>query len=127
VDTYIIEWILQKPMRDAQLRAAREKRQLDKEEAEAAKKNNKLVEYEDEATSPPLPFYPVAEPGEQGKSSPQQKRAKPKRYGDLALKTIAFTKLGRDIQNAGKAGHDSFEDAMAARDLVHWHICNPRS
>jgi hypothetical protein len=52
-------------------------------------------------------------------------RKKSKGSGNLSLKTLALTKLGREIQNAGKAGHDSFEDALAARDLVHWHICNP--
>ncbi|KAL5119958.1 hypothetical protein ACEQ8H_002056 [Pleosporales sp. CAS-2024a] len=40
----------------------------------------------------------------------------------LSLKALTKSKLGRDIQNKGKAGHDSLEDAIAARDLVHCNV-----
>ncbi|KAF1912739.1 hypothetical protein BDU57DRAFT_541469 [Ampelomyces quisqualis] len=43
----------------------------------------------------------------------------------LSLKSLAKLRLGRDIQTGGKKGHDSLEDATAARDLVHWSIMNP--
>jgi RNA exonuclease 1 len=33
-------------------------------------------------------------------------------------------KLGREIQTTEQKGHDSLEDAIAARDLAHWHIVN---
>jgi RNA exonuclease 1 len=42
--------------------------------------------------------------------------------GRLSLKTLAKERLGRSIQMAGNKGHDSLEDAIAARDLVHWTI-----
>ncbi|ROT38204.1 hypothetical protein SODALDRAFT_351319 [Sodiomyces alkalinus F11] len=42
------------------------------------------------------------------------------RKGELTLKKLAMERLGRKIQN--RAGHDSLEDALAARDIVHWHI-----
>jgi RNA exonuclease 1 len=39
----------------------------------------------------------------------------------MSLKALAMKQLGRAIQ-VGKKGHDSLEDALAARDLVHHHI-----
>lgn len=38
-----------------------------------------------------------------------------------SLKALAMKYLGRAIQ-VGNNGHDSFEDALAARDLIHTHI-----
>lgn len=43
--------------------------------------------------------------------------------GPNSLKTLAIKYLGRDIQNKGKKGHDSLEDAVAARDVVDWNVC----
>ncbi|KAI9163936.1 Dimethylaniline monooxygenase [Paramyrothecium foliicola] len=45
----------------------------------------------------------------------------PAQTGGLSLKALAQKKLNRVIQVKGR-GHDSTEDAMAARDLLHWHI-----
>jgi RNA exonuclease 1 len=42
--------------------------------------------------------------------------------GRLSLKTLVNKYLDVDIQTAGKKGHDSLEDAVAARNLVHWMI-----
>lgn len=39
----------------------------------------------------------------------------------LSLKKLMKEYLGKDVQT-GKKGHDSLEDAVAARDLVHWQI-----
>jgi RNA exonuclease 1 len=50
------------------------------------------------------------------------KKKKPKGTGDLALKTLMKKYLGQDVQMQGKNGHDSMEDAIAARDLVHWMV-----
>jgi RNA exonuclease 1 len=49
-------------------------------------------------------------------------KKKPKGTGDLALKTLMKKYLSQDVQMQGKKGHDSLEDAIAARDLVHWMI-----
>ncbi|KAL1597033.1 hypothetical protein SLS60_008615 [Paraconiothyrium brasiliense] len=58
-----------------------------------------------------------------GLPAPKKKNRK---GGDLSLKTLALKRLGRKIQlGEGTTGHDSLEDAIAARDLVHWHISNP--
>ncbi|KAF1837952.1 hypothetical protein BDW02DRAFT_542750 [Decorospora gaudefroyi] len=51
-----------------------------------------------------------------------KKQKKPKGCGDLALKTLLKKYLDRDIQMQGNKGHDSLEDAVAARDLVHWMV-----
>ncbi|KAH6630953.1 hypothetical protein B0J18DRAFT_116805 [Chaetomium sp. MPI-SDFR-AT-0129] len=39
----------------------------------------------------------------------------------MSLKALAMKRLGRAIQ-VGKKGHDSLEDALAARDLIHAHV-----
>jgi RNA exonuclease 1 len=39
----------------------------------------------------------------------------------MSLKALAMKRLGRAIQ-VGKKGHDSLEDALAARDLIHSHL-----
>lgn len=41
--------------------------------------------------------------------------------GGLSLKALALKRLNRTIQVKGR-GHDSLEDALATRDLLHWHI-----
>ena len=55
----------------------------------------------------------------------EPKKKKPKGTGDLALKTLAKRFLDRDIQMSNRLGHDSLEDALAARDVVHCLIWNP--
>jgi RNA exonuclease 1 len=42
--------------------------------------------------------------------------------GGRSLKNLLSRRLGREIQK-GEKGHCSFEDAMACRELVHWHCC----
>ncbi|KAK8110629.1 uncharacterized protein PG998_007086 [Apiospora kogelbergensis] len=41
--------------------------------------------------------------------------------GGLSLKKLTKERLGRTIQVSGK-GHDSIEDAIATRDILHWHV-----
>ncbi|KAF9641496.1 putative rna exonuclease protein [Lasiodiplodia theobromae] len=48
----------------------------------------------------------------------------PKRPSPKSLKGMALDKLGREIQTAGKQGHDSLEDAIATRDLARWVVYN---
>ncbi|KND93105.1 Dimethylaniline monooxygenase [N-oxide-forming] 2 [Tolypocladium ophioglossoides CBS 100239] len=45
----------------------------------------------------------------------------PKQEGGLSLKALALQRLNRTIQIKGR-GHDSVEDALATRDLLHWHV-----
>ncbi|KAL7951205.1 ribonuclease H-like domain-containing protein [Trichoderma barbatum] len=54
--------------------------------------------------------------------SDEKSPAVPKQKGGLSLKALAKERLGRDIQNRGK-GHDSVEDSIAARDILHWNVC----
>lgn len=65
-----------------------------------------------------LPQSPDNENEDKGQAV---KKKKPKGSGPLSLKTLAKTQLGRDIQT-GRKGHDSVEDALAARDLLHAYI-----
>jgi RNA exonuclease 1 len=55
----------------------------------------------------------------------EPEKTKSKGSGRLSLKTLSKTKLNRDIQ-AGRNGHDSVEDALAARDLVHCHLLSEK-
>jgi RNA exonuclease 1 len=50
-----------------------------------------------------------------------EEKVKKKKGGTMSLKTLAKKYLGRDIQ-VGKKGHDSLEDAVAARDIVHYNV-----
>lgn len=52
----------------------------------------------------------------------QKEAEKRESGGPLSLKKLAKTRLGRDIQDKSRLGHDSLEDAIATRDLVHWHV-----
>ncbi|KAF6828823.1 3'-5' exonuclease [Colletotrichum plurivorum] len=53
----------------------------------------------------------------QAEKDKQRKRSR----GGLSLKALTLELLGRHIQ-VGRGGHDSLEDALAARDLVHWYV-----
>lgn len=57
-------------------------------------------------------------------NSPRSKSNKPKGTGPYTLKTMTKMRLGRDIQTNRSKGHDSHEDAVAARDLAHWLVMN---
>lgn len=111
VDSFVIEFNIKKRRED--------KERMEEEEAIArAKADGTYVE----------PFMETEVPGESAKGGavpPKQKRAK-RKGGDLSLRTLADKRLGRKIQmGEGTTGHDSLEDAIAARDLVHWHITHP--
>lgn len=54
---------------------------------------------------------------------PEPKKV-PKRPSPKSLKGMTLDKLGREIQTAGKQGHDSLEDAIATRDLARWVVYN---
>ena len=58
----------------------------------------------------------------QGGEKEKEKKGPGKGNGPFSLKTLTRTRLGREIQNKGKEGHDSLEDAVAARDLADWHV-----
>lgn len=135
VDSYIVEWIIQTPIREAKEAVRREEVRLKieattkalKEKAEleeAAKKKAEKAKAEGNPVSP-TPAAPKVVASIEQPLQQKSSKARSKGTGDLALKTLTLAKLGRNIQNAGKAGHDSLEDAIAARDLVHWYMCNP--
>jgi RNA exonuclease 1 len=70
-------------------------------------------------------FGKISDRDEHGKAENPQKK-KSSGPGNLSLKTLVKKRLGRDIQMGGRRGHDSLEDAIAARDLVNWIIENPK-
>jgi RNA exonuclease 1 len=88
--------------------------------AKAAKTKAEQEKKEPDSTSP-VSINVARKP-----KADQQKRPKKrgKGSGALSLKTLTMARCGREIQTAGKKGHDSLEDATAARDLAHWNIVN---
>lgn len=108
VDTFLVESL---PVVQLQ-KEAREKEAQEKEAAEKAGTSAGSSQKEQKSSKP--------DPGPQ-KVEPKIK--KPKGSGQFSLKTLARTRLGRDIQ-MGKSGHDSIEDAVAARDIAHWNVLN---
>ncbi|KAH6690159.1 hypothetical protein EV126DRAFT_391833 [Verticillium dahliae] len=98
VDSYLVEAAYQK--------AKREQEEADRESAEAER------QWLEGGPGPSADAGKVDEKKEKKQQSSQR--------GKLSLKSLAQERLGRQIQMG--RGHDSLEDAMAARDLVHWHV-----
>ncbi|KAF4589331.1 RNA exonuclease [Ophiocordyceps camponoti-floridani] len=61
---------------------------------------------------------------QQEKKSEDEKEAAPNREAGMSLKALSKEKLNREIQLKGR-GHDSVEDALATRDLLHWYMSHP--
>lgn len=59
---------------------------------------------------------------EEREKEEREKRRVRRPEDGMSLKALAKKKLGRVIQDGGNKGHDSVEDAVAARDLVHHHV-----
>ncbi|KHJ30604.1 putative rna exonuclease [Erysiphe necator] len=51
----------------------------------------------------------------------EKKSQKSRGSGRFSLKILTKERIGRSIQQ-GRSGHDSLEDATAARDLAHWNV-----
>jgi len=62
------------------------------------------------------------DPAEKPEEAKKKTQRAPKGSGPLSLKSLTLQRWGREIQKSGQRGHDSLEDAIAARDLAHWHV-----
>jgi len=128
VDSFVIEFGYVK-RKEAEIAAAAEK-EVERTKAMGGERtvasfveqDSLLGDYVNAGT--PLADMPGNLHDAQGKQT-APKAKKKKGSGNLALKNLVEKRLHRQIQMAGKAGHDSLEDAIAARDLVHWIIMNP--
>ncbi|KAL9942236.1 hypothetical protein ACHAO5_008152 [Verticillium nonalfalfae] len=98
VDSHLVEAAYQK--------AKQEQEEADRESAEAER------QWLEGGPGPSADAEKIDEKKEKKQQSSQR--------GKLTLKSLAQERLGRQIQMG--RGHDSLEDAMAARDLVHWHV-----
>lgn len=83
-----------------------------------AERDRKEQEVSQTQSSPSEDLDKVQE-AQQHKESPKKKV---KGSGTLSLKTLTWERLRREIQTAGRKGHDSLEDAIATRDLAHWNV-----
>ncbi|KAK0648209.1 hypothetical protein B0T16DRAFT_325862 [Cercophora newfieldiana] len=115
-----LRWIHHKVVDTHILESERRK----KEEAEKEKENvdNNVKDVKTEQTTASM----GKRQGEsEGKQDEPQKKPKVRYHPEgMSLKALTMKHLGREIQAAVKAGHDSFEDALASRDLLHYHITN---
>ncbi|KAK4068436.1 uncharacterized protein Triagg1_7375 [Trichoderma aggressivum f. europaeum] len=84
-------------------------------------KQDKQTEQTSETTTVDQELQKEAANTQQG--SDEKGPAAPRQRGGLSLKALAKERLGREIQIRGK-GHDSVEDSIAARDILHWNVCN---
>ncbi|KAL7923200.1 ribonuclease H-like domain-containing protein [Trichoderma austrokoningii] len=108
IDTFIIEKNNRPPEEDNKDK----KKDGNKGEGEA-KEGGKQAEQSPEA---PIKDATLKEQ-EKAQKAPNQ----PRQRGGLSLKALAKERLGRDIQLSHQ-GHDSVEDSIAARDILHWNI-----
>lgn len=98
---------------------AEEKKKKEEEEKKKAEEEAKTGKTEPE---PKAAKDQEAKSGKKdGEGSKNDAAKKPKGSGMFSLKTQAREKLGWDIQKGNK-GHDSLEDALAARGLANWHV-----
>jgi DNA polymerase III epsilon subunit-like protein len=118
LDSYVIE---HKIIEEKKAIEAREK---EENEAVARRVEKRLLEVTGLADGhePSLPTENPATENSTTATGGEPKKKKAKGTGDLALKTLLKKYLDTDIQTRGKKGHDSLEDATAARDLVHWMV-----
>ncbi|WQF90083.1 Putative ribonuclease H-like superfamily, exonuclease, RNase T/DNA polymerase III [Colletotrichum destructivum] len=110
-------------------RAEREKREQEEEEArnEAAAAAAAAAACEGGVDEDLIAFggLDIASREDREKASAQDvaaEKIKGKRKpGGLSLKALTAEMFDRQIQK-GRTGHDSMEDALAARDIVHWFV-----
>ncbi|KAK2802547.1 hypothetical protein FQN50_007353 [Emmonsiellopsis sp. PD_5] len=131
VDTYVIANAIQKKEDEKKKREEEDRKK--KEEKEKGVENGQLKNNNKPDEKPTMRTQTeqvkdgtAAKPNPSssaGDNKNQPKKAKKnKGSGKCSLKTLAREKLGREIQNAGKKGHDSLEDAVAARDVADWYV-----
>ncbi|KAM0245092.1 hypothetical protein ACHAQJ_010646 [Trichoderma viride] len=86
---------------------------------------DKNKEEDKQATEGPeasVSILPLKDGNESRQEESNQKAlAKPRQRGGLSLKALAKERLARDIQSNSR-GHDSVEDSIATRDVLHWNI-----
>ncbi|KAH6623424.1 hypothetical protein F5144DRAFT_615214 [Chaetomium tenue] len=144
VDFFLIESSRRK---EAELRAERERRKKEEEEAKwdepkgvaerggtpedpelNEKGGAKLYDKDGAEPNEVIKAKEVNKPKEGDKATerkPGNKQPRRKNNPDgMSLKALTMKHLGRAIQ-VGTKGHDSLEDALAARDLVHAYITDP--
>lgn len=123
VDSYVIEFNVMKK--------EEEEKKTQEEQEKRVREIMERMQLEDnkasEAAGLPAIVDETVEQKEEEEAVPvgevKAKIRKPKGSGRLSLKTMARELLGKEIQTG--QGHDSLEDADAARQLVHWLISHP--
>ncbi|KAK2794200.1 hypothetical protein FQN51_000901 [Onygenales sp. PD_10] len=130
VDTYAIANAIQKKEDEKKKREEEERKKKEEKdmgvESGQHRNNNKpdekpTTKTQAEQVKNGIAAKPNASLTGDNKNQPKKPK-KPKGSGKCSLKTLAKEKLDREIQNAGKRGHDSLEDAVAARDVANWYV-----
>ncbi|KAK1981575.1 hypothetical protein LZ30DRAFT_749978 [Colletotrichum cereale] len=113
-------------------RAEREKREEEEEKERRAEQGDEEEEeeeaaatVEDDGDGDLISFDELGlgpRDGTQNPEKPSVVKARVRRKpGGLSLKALTAEMFDRQIQKA-KQGHDSLEDALAARDIAHWFV-----
>ncbi|GKT46261.1 SMR domain-containing protein [Colletotrichum spaethianum] len=111
-------------------RAEREKREEEEaaaaaaaaEEEEEARKEAAAADAAFGEDGDLISFHELGlEPRENPDKVPADEARGKRKPGGLSLKALTSEMFDRQIQK-GKEGHDSLEDALAARDIVHWFV-----
>lgn len=119
VDSFVVEEGVRK-----KIKAKEEEEEKEKEKVREKQKEERLLEISLHC-GPGMAEETrrMMEEQEEIKGKVKVKKMRGKRGEDgMSLKALTKKKLGRVIQDGGKKGHDSVEDAVATRDLIHFHI-----
>jgi RNA exonuclease 1 len=117
VDTYLIE----SKKKKAKEEEAKEKKAKEEKANEEKANEEKANEEKAKTVAKRDGKEREVQESEQHKEKPKKKV---KGSGALSLKTLTRERLRREIQTAGRNGHDSLEDVIATRDLAHWNVLN---
>lgn len=122
IDTFLLELF--------RSRAELEQAKKEAKRAKAKQGTNHAETETVEEGAPLMPQTSTQKKAQNGKPPPSRMSHGQKAPGPMSLKTLAKTRLNRNIQmggdkgHKGHKGHDSLEDAIATRDLVHWFMLN---
>lgn len=123
VDSYVIEFKIMKREEEEIKAREEEERKIQEEEKKKAGEALGFSPVMIEETDKELGDGDASKAGDV-EGEVKEKKKKVKGSGRLSLKTMMRECLGKEIQT-GQRGHDSLEDAIAARDLAHWLITHP--
>jgi RNA exonuclease 1 len=123
IHTAVLDSLIMEEVR-VKAKQAEEAKLKEAEDARLKEEEEKRLKLEAESGIRVSALQDLTEMDVEAATAPKAGEEKPRvrKPHNLSLKTLAKRYLDRDIQTKGKAGHDSLEDALAARDIVHCNV-----